>query len=102
VFQSRNETPINPSNVRRRFLKPAAQELGIALCGWHDFRDCLTTELRRKGTHPKVVSDLLGHKKVNLAMDVYDRSSLQDFEKALGQFVGSQLLPSCDPNGSVQ
>ncbi|HKV81807.1 MAG TPA: tyrosine-type recombinase/integrase [Candidatus Sulfotelmatobacter sp.] len=102
VFQSRNKTPINPSNARRRFLKPAAKELGIELCGWHDFRHSLTTELRRKGTHPKVVSDLLGHKKVNLAMDVYDRSSLKDFEQALGQVVGSQLLPSCYPKGSVQ
>jgi integrase len=102
VFQSRNETPINPSNARRRFLKPAAKEFGIELCGWHDFRHSLTTELRRKGTHPKVVSDLLGHKKVNLAMDVYDRSSLQDFEQALGQVVGSQLLPSCDPKANVQ
>lgn len=80
----------------RRFLKPAAKELGIKLCGWHDFRHSLTTELRRSGTHPKVVSDLLGHKKVNLAMDVYDRSSLQDFEQALSQVVGKQLLPSCD------
>lgn len=102
VFQSRNRTPINPSNARRRFLKPAAKELGIQLCGWHDFRHSLTTELRRKGTHPKVVSDLLGHKKVNLAMDVYDRSSLEDFEQALSRVVGSQLLPSCDPKGTVQ
>jgi integrase len=98
VFQSRNGTPINPCNTRRRFLKPAAKELGIELCGWHDFRHSLTTELRRNGTHPKVISDLLGHKKVNLAMDVYARSNLQDFEQALRPTVaGSQLLPSCDP-----
>ncbi len=103
VFQSRNGTPINPCNARCRFLKPAAKELGIRLCGWHDFRHSLTTELRRNGTHPKVISDLLGHKKVNLAMDVYDRSNLQDFEQALRSTVaGSQLLPSCDPKVSVQ
>lgn len=103
VFQSRNGTPLNPNNIRRRFLKPAAKEVGVALCGWHDFRHSLTTELRRNGTHPKVISDLLGHKKVNLAMDVYDRSNLQDFEQALGStVVGSQLLPSCDPNARVQ
>lgn len=53
VFQSRNGTPVNPNNIRRRFLKPAAQELGIPLCGWHDFRHSLTTEMRRNGTHPK-------------------------------------------------
>jgi len=45
--------------------------------------------------------DLLGHKKVNLAMGVYDRSNLKDFEQALGS-VGSQLLPSCDPTVSTQ
>jgi site-specific recombinase XerC len=103
VFQSRNGTPINPRNARHRFLKPAAKELGIKLCGWHDFRHSLTTELRRNGTHPKVISDLLGHKKVNLAMDVYDRSNLQDFEQALRSTVaGSQLLPSCDPKVIAQ
>jgi integrase len=102
VFQCRNGTPINPCNARRRFLKPAAKELGIRLCGWHDFRHSLTTELRRNGTHPKVISDLLGHKKVNLAMDVYDRSNLQDFEQALRSTVSrSQLLPSRDPKLSV-
>ena len=90
VFQSRNGTPVNPNNARRRYLKPAPHELGIVVCGWHDFRHSLTTEMRRNGTHPKVISDLLGHKKVNLAMDVYDRSNLKDFEQALGS-VGSQL-----------
>jgi integrase len=103
VFQSRNGTPINPCNARRRFLKPAAKELEINLCGWHDFRHSLTTELRRNGTHPKVISDLLGHKKVNLAMDVYDRSNLQDFEQALRSTAeGCQLLPSCDQKVNVQ
>jgi len=103
VFQSRTGTPVNPNNIRRRFLKPVSKELGIALHGWHDFRFSLATELRRSGTHPKVISDLLGHKRVNLAMDVYDRSDLRDFEKALGAtVVGSQLLPSCYPSRRLQ
>jgi integrase len=101
IFESRAGTPVNPNNIRRRFLKPAAQELEIPLCGWHDFRHSLTSEMRRNGTHPKVISDLLGHKKVNLAMDVYDRSNLKDFEQALGS-VGNQLLPSCDPTLRTQ
>jgi hypothetical protein len=49
-----------------------------------------------------VVSDLLGHKKVNLAMDVYDRSNMKDFEQAPGQVMSTDLLPSCDPNARVQ
>jgi integrase len=101
MFESRAGTPVNPNNIRRRFLKPAAEELGIPLCGGHDFRHSLSPEMRRNGTHPKVISDLLGHKKVNLAIDVYDRSNLKDFEQALG-FVGNQSLPSCDPTLSTQ
>jgi integrase len=101
VFESRVGTPVNPNNARRRYLKPAAQKLGINVSGWHDFRHSLTTELRRNGTHPRVISDLLGHKKVNLAMDVYDRSNLKDFEQALGS-VGNQLLPTCDPTLRTQ
>lgn len=62
----------------------------------------LDGHVRRNSTHPKVISDLLGHKKVNFAMDVYDRSNLQDFEQALRSTVSrSQLLPSCDPKLNV-
>jgi hypothetical protein len=43
--------------------------------------------------HPKVASDILGHKKVNLAMDVYDRTDVGDFEKPL-EAVSSRLLPN--------
>lgn len=28
--------------------------------------------------HPKVISDILGHSKVNLAMDTYDRTNVQE------------------------
>jgi len=101
VFQSRNGTPVNTCNVRKRFLKPVAKELGIEICGWHDFRHSLNREMRRNGVDPKVRSGALGHKKVNLAMDVYDRCSLEDLEQALGSTV-TQLLPSCDPDVSVQ
>ena len=41
----------------------------------------LSVKLRRSGVHPKVVSDILEHKKVNLAMDVYDGSYVEDFEQ---------------------
>jgi len=103
VFQSRTGTPVNPNNIRRRFLKPVAKDLGIALRGWHDFRFSLAAELRRGGTHPKVISDLLGHKRVNLAMDVYDRKNLRDFEEALSSTaMGSQLLPQLLPKTVLQ
>jgi integrase len=96
VFRSRAGTPVNPGNALKRHVRPAAEELGISLGGWHDFRHTLSTKLRRSGVHPKVVSDILGHKKVNLAMDVYDRTDVQDFVQPLSLVV-NELLPSCYP-----
>jgi integrase len=96
VFHSRTGTPVNPGNALKRHVRPAAKELGISLGGWHDFRHTLSTKLRRSGVHPKVVSDILGHQKVNLAMDVYDRPDVQDFVQPLSRVV-NELLPSCYP-----
>jgi len=100
VFRSRTGTPVNPGNALKRHVRPAAKELGISLGGWHDFRHTLSTKLRRSGVHPKVVSDILGHKKVNLAMDVYDRTDVQDFVQPLALVV-NELLPSCYPERST-
>jgi len=75
VFHSRNDTPLNPGNSRRRHLHPAAQAFGVKIGGWHDFRHTLTRAMRRAGVHPVVISGTPGHKKVELAPEVYDRTS---------------------------
>jgi len=92
IFRSRAGSPLNPGNALLRYVRPAAKELGIELGGWHDLRHTLTTTMRRNGVHPKVVSDILGHSKVNLAMDVYDRSDVEDFNAPLGD-IAKRLLP---------
>ena len=93
VFQSEAGTTINSGNALKRYIRPAAKKLGIVLGGFHDFRHTLSTRLRRSGVHPKVVSDILGHKKVNLAMDVYDRSEVSDFVQPLAG-ISSELVSS--------
>ena len=94
VFQSRDGTPLNPGNVLKRHLRPAAKALGIPIGGWHDFRHSLTTAMRRNGVHPKVISGILGHAKVALAMDVYDHANVEDFQQPLS-FVGKTDKVSC-------
>jgi integrase len=89
VFHSRKGTPINPGNGRRRYLKPAAQAVGIEIGGWHDFRHTLIT-MRKAGVHPVVVSGTVGHKRVELAPEVYDRATQSEIRDALG-LVGKQL-----------
>jgi integrase len=83
VFSSRVGTPIDSRNSLRRYIHPVAKELGITLSGWHDFRHSLTTQMRKDGVHPKIVSAVLGHSKVDLAMDVYDRVAIEELRKPL-------------------
>jgi integrase len=97
VFQSRQGTPINPGNALKRYVRPAAKELEIAIGGWHDFRHSLTTAMRRNGVHPKVISGILGHAKVALAMDVYDHANVDDFRQPLS-FVAGELLRNVTKN----
>jgi integrase len=93
VFQSEAGTSINPGNALKRYIRPAAKALGIVLGGFHDFRHTLSTNLRRLKVHPKVVSDILSHKKVNLAMDIYDRTDVTDFTAPLTA-VAKELVAS--------
>jgi integrase len=91
VFCSRTGTPINPGNALKRYVRPAVKELNISLGGWHDFRHTLSTTMRRSGVHPKVISGVLGHSKVTLAMDTYDRTTIDDFRSPLGIVAGELL-----------
>ncbi len=100
VFRSKNETPINPGNALKRYVRPAAEALGIAIGGWHDFRHSLTTAMRRKGVHPKVISGILGHARVALAMDCYDHTDVSDFRQPLA-VVAENLFTKCYKKRSV-
>ena len=65
-----------------------------------NFRHILTRMMRRAGVNAVVVSGTLGHKKVELAAEVYGRASSTDIGQAL-PVVGKQLLPTVLPNESV-
>ena|SRR2546422_11702001 len=92
---------INPGNALKRYIRPAAKALGITLGGYHDFRHTLSTELRGSGVHPKVISDILGQKKVNLAMDVYDRTDVTDFAAPLAAVTKELVSTGIKPEAAV-
>ena len=83
IFHGRNGAPLDQRNWLRREVKPAALKLGIQLGGWHDLRHACSRRLRQDGVHPKLVSAILGHSKVNLAMDVYDRATVDELRGPL-------------------
>ena len=100
IFCSREGTPVNPGNALKRYIRPAAAELHIHLGGWHDFRHTLATSMRRGGVHPKVVSGILGHARVALAMNVYDHADVEDFRQPLA-VVAEELLRSVTKTEAV-
>ena len=49
VFCAANGSPLHPCNLRRRVLKPAAEEAKLALVGFHTFRHTCASMLFADG-----------------------------------------------------
>jgi integrase len=77
--------PSIPATFAAVFLHPAAAVVGVKIGGWHDFRHTLTRMMRRASVNAVVVSGTLGHKKVGLAAEAYDRASSTDIGQALSR-----------------
>ena len=85
IFHGKGGSPINRRYWLLRDLHPAAERVGIKVGGWHDFRHGASRRLRMNGVHPKLVSAILGHSKVNLAMDCYDVATVDELRIPLRQ-----------------
>jgi hypothetical protein len=73
-------------------------DVGVRIGGWHVFRHTLIRNMRKSGVHPVVVSETVGHKRVELAPEVYDRANQSEIRAALG-VAGKQLLTNVLPSG---
>jgi integrase len=82
---------LNPKNVMNRYVKRAARESGCAGINWHSFRHTFTVRQRKLKTHPKVVSSLLGHASVAVAMDSYDHLDAAELRQPLGDLLGDVM-----------
>lgn len=71
VFCDRDGGWLRKSNVQRRHFVPAVEAAGVPLIRFHDLRHSAATLLLAKGTHPKVVSDMLGHASVEITLNTY-------------------------------
>ena len=63
--------PINPSNERQRSFAPLLKKANLPRIRFHDLRHTCATLLLGKGTHPKLVQELLGHATVAITLDTY-------------------------------
>lgn len=62
--------PLDPGYINQQFHKALAQA-GLPALRPHDLRHTAATLLLRRGVHPKVVQELLGHSTITLTLDTY-------------------------------
>jgi integrase len=62
--------PIHPNLFTVRFAT-LARKAGLGDVRLHDLRHFYASELLRRGVHPKVASEALGHSSVAFTMDTY-------------------------------
>jgi integrase len=85
VFNSENGTPVNYANALKRYIRPVARSLGIALGGFHDLRHTLATDLIKNGVSAKAVSEILGHANVGVTLNTYTHPATKDFAGPLNE-----------------
>jgi integrase len=106
ILHGRTGEPVDLGNARKRWLHPTAALIGVKVGGWHDFRHTLKRQMRRAKEDPVVVRDTLGHSRVE-QQEVYDEARRTEVGEALRRVglllqSGRQLVPSVEPNPSIQ
>ena len=71
VFPSLTGTSLMVENLRRRVLRPAAEEAGAPWAGFHTFRHTCAAMLFEQGMNVKQVQRWLGHHSPSFTLDTY-------------------------------
>jgi len=71
VFQTRNGTPLNDTNLLHRHLKPAGWKIGMPSLSWHTLRRTHATLLQAAGASLKDAQAQLGHSRMSTTLEVY-------------------------------
>jgi integrase len=71
VFPTRVGTPMDADNLVSRSFEPLLKRAGLPRVRFHDLRHTFATVLLSRGTHPKVVQEMLGHANISQTMDTY-------------------------------
>lgn len=67
---AKDGSPLDPS-WQTAVFKAAVNAAGLPTIRFHDLRHTAATLLLEKGTHPKVVSEMLGHATISITLDTY-------------------------------
>jgi len=91
VFTSERGTTLNPRNLLRHF-HAACTRAGVPKIPFHALRHTHATIMLKKGVHPKIVSERLGHSRVAVTMDVYSHV-LPSMQAEVAGLVEQAVLP---------
>jgi hypothetical protein len=96
----------HPETLSVLFVRQANQA-GLPPIRLHDLRHSIASILLAAGTHPKVVSELLGHSSIGLTLDTYSHVIPSLAEEAAGVVAaavlhGAPTLPQPPPSGQVR
>ena len=83
VFTSTIGTPVDVGNLTYRSFRPLLKRTDLPQRRFHDLRHTCATLLLSKGTHPKIVQEMLGHANISMTMDTYSHVLPDMQEKAV-------------------
>lgn len=72
VFTGPEGNYISLTTLRKTFNK-LLKQAGLPHMRFHDLRHSAATMMLVKGTHPKVVQEILGHSQISITLDVYSQ-----------------------------
>ena len=81
VFTSTIGTPVG--NLTYRSFRPLLKSADLPRIRCHYLRHTCATLLLSKGTHPKIVQEMLGHANISMTMDTYSHVLPDMQEKAV-------------------
>src|SRR5690606_37472684 len=70
VFPSLTGTPMEPSNLRRRFRR-LCERAGLSGIRFHDLRHTAASRMATSNVPPRVAMEILGHAQIATTMEIY-------------------------------
>jgi integrase len=71
VFQTRNGTPFNDTNLLHQHLKPVRRKMGMPWLNWHTLRRTHATFFQQAGGTLREAQAQLGHSKMSTTLEIY-------------------------------
>ncbi|OZM58365.1 integrase [Lottiidibacillus patelloidae] len=85
-------TPCHPRNILRT-MYTVIKKVGLQRIRFHDLRHTHATLLLKQGTHPKIVSERLGHADTRITLDRYSHL-LPNMQREVADSFGDMLFGS--------